>query len=59
MAGIKNASNYCFLSSLLHCVLNSNELRNFLWDHIKRNRDVDRCRQVTFSMKVLKLNAFT
>ena len=37
MAGIKNRSNYCFLSSLLHCVLNCNEIRNFLFDHYKRN----------------------
>ena len=37
MAGIKNRSNYCFLSSLLHCVMNCNEIRNFLFDHYKRN----------------------
>ena len=37
MAGIENRSNYCFLSSLLHCVMNCNEIRNFLFDHYKRN----------------------
>ena len=37
MAGIDNRSNYCFLSSLLHCVMNCNEIRNFLFDHYKRN----------------------
>ena len=37
MAGIDNTSNYCYLSSLLHCVLNCNDIRNFLFDHYKRN----------------------
>ena len=37
MAGIENTSNYCFLSSLLHCVLNCNDIRNFLFDHYKCN----------------------
>ena len=37
MVGIENTSNYCFLSSLLHCVLNCNDIRNFLFDHYKCN----------------------
>ena len=37
MAGIENTSNYCFLSSLLHCVMNCNDIRNFLLDHYRRN----------------------
>ena len=38
MVGIENAGNYCFLSSLLHGVLNSNEVRNFLCYHMRFHR---------------------
>ena len=35
MAGVENTANYCFLSSLLQLVLNSNEVRNYFSNHVR------------------------
>ena len=33
MAGIENIANHCFFNSLMHCVLNRQEVRHAVFNH--------------------------
>lgn len=37
MAGIQNARNYCFFNTIVQCISNCNDVRNYLWEHYSAN----------------------